>query len=130
MITGSCHCKSIEFEITSEITGFKHCHCQSCRKIHGTVYGSSALVEKAGFNLIKGESDLTRYESTPGKKRCFCKNCGSHVFAYFDSDPETIVLRMGLLDKMPDIKLEAHIWLADKPDWYDIDRSVHCKEAE
>ena len=48
MVTGSCHCQTVRFEITAEIRGFMHCHCHTCRKINGTLYGSSALVTEGG----------------------------------------------------------------------------------
>ena len=82
MLTGSCHCGAVHYEIKGEVYGFKHCHCHTCRKIHGTVFGSSALTSAQGFTVTSGEATLERYESSPGKWRCFCKHCGSHVFAY------------------------------------------------
>lgn len=104
MLTGSCHCQTVQYEISQEIRGFMHCHCQTCRKIHGTVYGSSALVAKDGFKVVAGEEALTAYESTPGKKRCFCSRCGTHVYAYFDAQPDTIILRLGTIRGDPGIR--------------------------
>ena len=60
MVTGSCHCQAVRFEITEEIRGFMHCHCHTCRKINGTVYGSSALVTKAGFTIVTGRGRAYR----------------------------------------------------------------------
>ncbi len=119
-IGGSCQCGAVRFEITDTIRGLMHCHCRTCRKIHGTVYGSSALVVRTGFRVISGEQALTEYESSPGKKRCFCSHCGSHVFAYFDAQPETVVLRIGTLDSDPGIRAQAHIWVSDRAPWYEI----------
>ena len=126
MITGSCHCQTVRFEISEEIRGFMHCHCQTCRKIHGTVYGSSALVRKTGFKVVAGEDSITAYESSPGKKRCFCARCGSHVYAYFDANPEEIILRVGTLDGEPGVRAQAHIWVGQKAPWYEILDSLPC----
>jgi len=120
MVSGSCHCGRVRFEIHGPIYGFKHCHCRTCRKIHGTVYGSSALTDAEGFRLTQGESDIERYESSPGKRRCFCKHCGSHVFAYYENDLSFVVLRLGTLNQAPDIAPEAHIWVGQKAPWYPI----------
>jgi ADP-ribosyl-[dinitrogen reductase] hydrolase len=117
---GSCHCKAVRFEIGSEIYGFKHCHCHTCRKIHGTVYGSSALTSASGFRLLEGNAQLQRYESSPGKRRCFCGNCGSHLFAYYEQDPEIIVLRLGTVDELEAIRPVAHIWVSEKAPWYSL----------
>ena len=88
MITGSCHCQTVRFEISEEIRGFMHCHCQTCRKIHGTVYGSSALVRKTGFKVVAGADSITAYESSPGKKRSHVGNASSQV-----TDPKKLPRR-------------------------------------
>jgi len=120
MLTGSCHCGVVRFEIKGEVYSFKHCHCWTCRKIHGTVFGSSALTSAAGFTLTAGEVSLERYESSPGKRRCFCKHCGSHVFAYYEADPSVIVLRLGTMENFPAQRPQAHIWVSHKAPWYEI----------
>ena len=119
MITGSCHCGVVAFEISGPITGFEHCHCQTCRKIHGTVYGSSAVVAKRDFHLRQGEGKLAKYHSSPGKVRHFCSNCGSHLFAA-EEGSEDFILRMGMLDPGHGLRPEAHIYVEDKPEWYEI----------
>jgi len=120
MLTGSCHCGRVRYEVQDRVHGFKHCHCTDCRKINGTVYASSALTGGAGFRVTSGEGELERYESSPGKRRCFCRNCGSHLFAYYENDPSVIILRVGTLDQPPGVPLEAHIWVSQKADWYEI----------
>ena len=120
MYKGSCHCGAVAYEVTGPITGFEHCHCQTCRKIHGTVYGSSAVVEHADFRVTKGRDALTDYASSPGKIRHFCSHCGSHVFATDSRDGEVLILRMGTLDPGHGLKPEAHIYVSDQADWYEI----------
>ncbi len=120
MHTGSCLCGEITFEIDAEIRRFHHCHCRTCRKAHATVYGSSALVDEAAFRVRSGEDSIAQYASSPDKIRYFCSNCGTHVFARCDRDPDQIILRIGALDGDLDIKAIGHIWVSHKPDWYDI----------
>ncbi len=120
MITGSCHCGTVKFEVAGEITQFEHCHCHTCRKIHGTVYGSSAITPADGFTVVDGEEGLTAYRSSPGKQRFFCRYCGSHVFARTDAQPDRLLLRVGTLNTDPLARAEAHIWVEDKAPWYDI----------
>jgi hypothetical protein len=120
MLSGGCHCGRVRYEVHGRVHGFKHCHCRDCRKIHGTVYQSSALTEAGGFRVTRGEEQLERYESSPGKRRCFCRHCGSHLFAFYERDPGTIVLRVGTLDAAPGLAPETHIWVSQKPAWYAI----------
>lgn len=120
MLTGSCLCKTVRFEISGRPRRFVHCHCQTCRKVHGTVYGSSALVATADFRLLAGADAIAAYESSPGKERCFCRHCGSHVYARFKARPQDVILRIGTLDGDPGLSPEAHIWVEHQARWYEI----------
>lgn len=126
MLTGSCLCKSVRFEISATPRRFVHCHCRTCRKIHGTVYGASALVDSSHFRLLAGANAVATYESSPGKERCFCRHCGSHVYARFKAKPQEIILRIGTLDGDPSLHPEAHIWVEHKMPWYEITDSLPC----
>jgi hypothetical protein len=120
MITGSCHCGAVAFEVDGTLRGFQHCHCRTCRRIHGTVYGSSAVTERAGFRIVRGADAVTEYESSPGKKRCFCSRCASPIYAYRDAEPRFVVLRMGTLDGDTGARATRHIWVSEKAPWYEI----------
>lgn len=52
--------------VPPQVGDFIHCHCATCRKIHGTLYGSSALVRSEDVHLVSGKDELNEYESSPG----------------------------------------------------------------
>ena len=54
MLTGGCHCGRVRYEVHGRVYSFRHCHCTDCRKIHGTVYQSSALTEGGLASLGRG----------------------------------------------------------------------------
>ncbi len=120
MLNGSCHCKAIKYEASADILAAYHCHCRTCREIHGTVYGTSVMVHKEGFEVTAGRDIMSAYESTPGKKRCFCSKCGSHVFVINQAMPEIVVLRLGNLTPGHGITPTHHFWLSHKEPWYEI----------
>lgn len=120
MYQGSCLCGKVKIEFAGPIRRFHHCHCHTCRKAHATVYGSSALVRDAVFQVTSNADLLATYDSSPGKTRYFCSNCGSHMFAKCERDPEDVILRLGVLDGKLDIKAQSHIWTSHKADWYEI----------
>lgn len=124
MHTGGCLCGKVSVEVRGPIRRFHHCHCRTCRKAHATVYGSSALVNASEFEVVRGGDVMSSYESSAGKTRYFCGNCGTHVFARCDRDPNDVILRIGALDGDLGIKAMGHIWVSHKPDWYDIADSL------
>ena len=72
------------------------------------------------FHPVSSSESVAEFESSPGKKRYFCRACGSPLWSRRESDPDIIRIRLGLLDSDPGRKPLAHIWVSDKAPWYDI----------
>jgi GNAT superfamily N-acetyltransferase len=117
VITGSCLCRGIRFEVRGELGTVAQCHCEDCRKANGTAYGTAAPVARSAFTIVSGKELLARYESIPGKWRCFCSRCGSPIFGTYDDDPGTLRLRLGTINGDPGVRPAAHGWLADRAPW-------------
>jgi len=129
MITGSCLCGSVKYEISGEVGDIVHCHCQTCRKAHGSAFSSVASVQDKHFQ-ISGENHLKSYESSKGKHRYFCSNCGTQVYAKRENTSH-VILRLGSLDSDIDSIEKEHIWVSQKASWYNLDSKLpECQEYE
>jgi len=120
IIKGSCHCGNVKIKISGPVYGFKHCHCTTCRKLHGTVYASNAIVSKKDFEMICGADGLHSYNTSPRKTIYFCKNCCSPIYSAMPENPQEIYIRLGLLDDDPGVRAEYHWWVDQKAPWYEI----------
>jgi hypothetical protein len=120
-LKGSCLCKGVQYEITAPLDAAANCHCSMCRKQSGAAFLSAAGVATKNFRWTKGEELLTRYASSPGGERIFCRRCGS-TLAGGPSDPkgEMIWIMLGTLDDDPKIKPSSHIFVGSKASWFDI----------
>ena len=118
MLSGSCLCGSVAYEVDASPGAFVHCHCRTCRKTHGSAFSSVMPVPRSSFRWIKGEELLASFESSPGKHRRFCSKCGSHVVAERTDQPN-MLLRLGCLDTFISDKARAHIWRSDAASWFD-----------
>ncbi|BAC50823.1 blr5558 [Bradyrhizobium diazoefficiens USDA 110] len=118
MLTGSCLCGAVAYEVDAEPAPFVHCHCQTCRKTHGSAFSSVMPVPRAAFRWVRGDELLAAFESSPGKFRRFCTRCGSHIMAERIAQPN-VLLRMGCLDTPVAGPARAHIWRSDAASWYD-----------
>jgi hypothetical protein len=118
MLTGSCLCGSVAYEVDAPAGPIVHCHCQTCRKTHGSAFSTVTNVPRERFRFVKGEELLNAFESSPGKFRKFCSRCGSHIVAERVNQP-TVLLRLGCLDTPIDDKPRAHIWRSGAASWYD-----------
>ncbi len=115
---GSCLCGQIHYEIDQLAAGIVHCHCEKCRKAHGSAFSTTAPVLREHFRWTSGAELLRDFESSPGKKRHFCSNCGSHLMAEWIDKPRVIV-RLGCLDDDPGARPKMHIWRSEGACWYD-----------
>ncbi|WP_084784133.1 GFA family protein [Marinobacterium aestuarii] len=122
MITGSCLCGNVKYEISGKVGDIVHCHCVTCRKAHGSAFSSVAAVNEAEFKLI-GSKNLKSFESSKGKKRYFCSNCGTQIYAKRDN-AQYIILRLGSLDDDPMSSEKNHIWVSQKASWYSITNNL------
>ena len=118
MISGSCLCGKVKYNISGMVGEIIHCHCETCRKAHGAAFSSVASVDDVDFK-ITGSELLNSFESSKGKKRYFCSNCGTQVYAKRENS-DHIILRLGSLDSDPDAKEINHIWVSQKASWYNL----------
>ncbi len=117
MITGSCLCRGIRFEIAGPLDLLAQCHCEDCRKAQGSAFAVNTGVPKKDFRFTAGEDLLRCFESSPGKYRCFCSVCGSPVYSRRDDAPDVVRPRAGLLDGDIGTKPAVHGWTSDKASW-------------
>ena len=120
MIKGSCWCGGVRYEIEGKIGPALNCHCSMCRKVTGAAFRSRVAVPTKNFRWTSGEDLLTRYESSPGTKRTFCRACGSTLASFFDDHPKTLGLAMGTLDDDPGIRPAFHVYVGSKASWHEI----------
>jgi hypothetical protein len=118
MLTGSCLCGDVSFTVETAAITVSGCNCGQCRKSSGN-YGASA--EFAADGVIFGaDATLHWYRSSPIARRGFCGRCGSRLFWQEDGNPH-LWIALGALDPPTGLRIERHIFVADKPDWYKID---------
>lgn len=122
MIKGSCLCGNVRYEITGKVGPIVHCHCQTCRKAHGSAFSSVAAVDDCDFLLV-GHGVLKSFESSEGKQRFFCQDCGTQIYAKRENTAH-IILRLGSLDDDPESAEKCHIWVSDKASWYSLNAQL------
>ncbi|MEM7226223.1 MAG: GFA family protein [Pseudomonadota bacterium] len=117
VVTGRCLCGAVSYQITGPITDVHACHCGQCRRQSGHfVIGGG--VRRSDFEL-SGAEHITWYKSSDWARRGFCSRCGSKLL--WDDGGEEVGINVGSLDQPTGLKLERHIFVDDKADYYEID---------
>lgn len=120
MITGSCHCGAVKYEVPGRLLRFVNCHCDDCRKFSGSAFASIVVAESEGFRVVAGADYVATYASSPPKRRCFCRQCGTHLYAFSENRPGMVILPAGPLDADPGLRPDVHIWTSAKAPWHEI----------
>ncbi len=123
MLTGSCLCGVIRYQVTGSVQMMNHCHCSQCRKVHGAAFGSFLHVGLDGFEWTSGEEHIKTYQETNQDERCFCVHCGSNV-PVVELAEHHVIIPAGTLDSDPGIKPAVHIFTGSKASWYEITDSL------
>jgi hypothetical protein len=120
MIRGSCLCGAVAYEAEGPLVAMARCHCEQCRKASGAEFATNGSVSAEAFRILRGEEALGEYQWSPGKRRIFCKNCGSPLFKKDDASPHQVRLRLGSVDTPLDQKPLFHVFVSEKPAWSEI----------
>lgn len=116
-LQGACQCGQVRFTLHERPVDATACHCVMCRKQSGHHF-ASANVPKSAVAITGGEH-ITWYASSEKVRRGFCSRCGSWLFWEPVSKDWTSVA-LGAIDGATGVKLERHIFVASKGDYYDI----------
>jgi hypothetical protein len=126
-VNGSCLCGGVRYEVDADGFGtVVNCHCSMCRKATGAAFRTRAAVRATAFRWLTGEDLVTRYESSPGETRTFCRTCGATLPTFFRDRASEIGLPLGTLDDDPGVKPSAHVHVASKAPWFDIPDELPC----
>jgi len=114
---GGCHCGAVRFQLSGEARGVINCHCGQCVKTHGH-YAPYSNCAKADLQLT-GEENITWYHASADARRGFCTKCGSQLI-WEAKDSATTSVAAGAFDQPSRLKTVGNIFVADKPDYYEI----------
>lgn len=119
----SCLCGQVTYRVKAEgrVTA---CHCNQCRKQSGH-HWASGQAEVDDFQ-IKG--DVKWYAASPTAKRGFCPTCGSFLF-WKAHDEDKMSFSLGQIDGPSGLRLQRHIFVTDKGDYYTLDDGLPQKES-
>lgn len=117
-VTGGCLCGAIRYQASAPPVWVSYCHCRTCQKAYGALFGLFAAFHEDVFRFTKGQPKY--YRSSAKAKRGFCNDCGTPVDFWYDGDPELGVL-IGTLDHPEDWPANRrHNGIESKVAWFAI----------
>ena len=114
---GSCLCGGVKFELTEAPETLRYCHCESCKKLSGSIGTLNGRVPASAIRILEGEELLQTYQPAEGTAKTFCLSCGSNLFGGGWPERETASVRAPAIDDPFDARPSAHIFVRSVADW-------------
>jgi hypothetical protein len=77
---GSCFCGAVQLEVRGAPAAAGYCHCASCRSWSAGPVNAFSLWKPQTVRITRGEEQIASHQKTARSVRCFCKQCGGHLF--------------------------------------------------
>lgn len=118
---GGCFCGNVRYEIVGALRGVVNCHCKQCIKLNGH-FGAHSKAPRSNINITH-DKDLAWFKISEESSRGFCRNCGSGLF-WANAKQDALGIIAGSLESPVELHTIAHIFVKDKPAFYDITDSL------
>jgi hypothetical protein len=117
-LTGGCLCGAVRFELASAPALAGYCHCTRCQGRTGAGASPQAYVDGDALRVVQGEEHVRGWRHPDGgMEKCFCGECGAHLFS---RDPQSKVVkavRMAAFDGDPGVRPSLRQYVAYAAAW-------------
>ncbi len=118
---GGCLCGAVRYTVSAPLRDVIACHCSQCRRTSGH-YAAMSSAPSASISIASSVA-LRWYRSSTTAERGFCQICGSNLF-WRELGSDTTSITAGTLDTPTGLKIEKHIFAADKSDYYELNDGI------
>ncbi|QDZ10601.1 GFA family protein [Devosia ginsengisoli] len=119
IISGTCLCGAVRYEVPDEFHAAFNCHCSRCRRATGSAFKPMAAIVFDKIRLVQGQDALLVYGEPPGSHDVHCRHCGSFLYSYIAENGNGHVA-MGTMVDTPSIRPQFHMFVGSKAPWFEI----------
>jgi len=117
-ITGGCLCGRVRFALQTPPTIAGYCHCTRCQQRTGTASSAQAVVDGTGLSFLQGEELVVGWTHPDGgMEKCFCRECGGHIFSRHPETKAIKSVRMSAFDGDPGVRPSFRQFVAYAAPW-------------
>ena len=123
---GGCLCGAVRYQVRGPLRNVINCHCSMCQRLHGSA-GAHSKAKKASIEIVN-EAGLKWYVTSERARRGFCGECGANLF-WEPTGQDATGIVAGTLDQPTGLRTIGHIFVSEKPDFYELTDDVPQFEA-
>jgi hypothetical protein len=117
-LTGGCLCGAVRFEIDEPLLDANYCHCTRCQRRTGTGASANGRPVPGSVRIVAGEERIRGWlPPGTGWEKCFCADCGSHLFSRDRDDHAQMGVRLGAIDGDPGVRPSKHQFVTYAAVW-------------
>lgn len=113
---GKCLCGEVRFRMDAVPEEAGMCHCGTCRKMNGGMPLVAIPIAPPRFD---SDGSLRWRQSSAWGERGFCSQCGASLLVRLVGEDDGWMVMAGALENPPPLKIARHIFIDEKPDFYD-----------
>ncbi|WP_170783246.1 GFA family protein [Ruegeria lacuscaerulensis] len=118
MIDGQCICGAVRYRVQDNMTAFKLCYCNFCKKASGSAHVANAFTTPDRIEWLEGQEQLTSFNVPNSQvRRVFCRSCGTSL-PFKTQNGKFLVVPVGSLSRPPSQPVSAIVGWASRPAWY------------
>src|SRR3989475_10083467 len=92
VLTGSCLCGGVRFEVRGPFLRANHGHCSRCRKHSGAGASTQGRVRREQCRILSGEGLVRTYKAAPhAAVKAFLTGVGSSLYDYASAEGPRVV---------------------------------------
>ncbi len=110
---GGCACGAVRFRASGAPKRVGICHCMTCRRINGSVFGCYAIFERNSLAFF-GSTQV--WQSSLHARLHFCPTCGSVTFTEYTNSSE-IDVPLGAFDRTGLYEPTYELWCRRREPW-------------
>lgn len=112
---GGCLCGAVRYRISEPAKFSSICHCRSCQRATGSPVSGFVGVTADHFTVLTG--NIALYESSPGVRRGFCRQCGTSLTYEGNPWPDEVHIYTATLDDPTVLPPSVHTMTVDSIPW-------------
>ena len=134
LITGSCLCDAVRYELSEPPIEAGTCHCRMCQKSTGGAFMAMPKFSRPALRFTKGGPKL--YRSSSIKEKGFCAICGSLLFDRYliskseQITPDMVWIQLGTLDHPETVPIDFHAGVESQLPWVHFDDGLPRERSD
>ena len=117
-LTGGCLCGGVRFELTAPPVAAGYCHCTRCQRRTGSASSAQVRIDGSTLRVLRGEELVKAWRHPDGGfEKCFCRECGAHLFSRNPDQPTQMSVRLGAFDGDPGVRPSWRAHVASAAPW-------------